>query len=727
MGTLSSTLALFFGSFLLFGIQPMLGRALLPSFGGSAAVWTVCLAAYQVLLLFGYGYAHLLAGRSARTQRRLHIALLGVAVLWTLAFAALRLTLRSRLGDFPVPSLEVLGCVLVFAGLPYVLLSANSTLIQAWLARATHAQGGVVESESERHASRAVYKLYAVSNLGSLLGLLVYPFILEPFVSLNAQWYGFAACLLIYTILLAVVARNTQSPGGEVHGSRFSGCEGEPSDLRPPTSDLPAALTRPWLWFALPALSTFLLNAVTAHLSTDVTPVPMMWVLLLTAFLLSYVIGFSKAGEGGLIVWAIVAVLVLAAAAGVSGMTGGGGFLPNLICGVLTVLLGCTFLHAWLYRVRPHAAQLTHFYLGIAAGGAAGGVCASLVAPVLFSRVWEYPLGLIGLCAACAWLIRTWDHAELKGLNRFLLGVAAVTVLWTVNAALKSSANVVLRQRNFYGCLRVERERRESSLGESVVLASLIHGETLHGLQAQDRFNRRKPTTYFAEGGGGLSFTSHPKYADHTQPMNVGIIGLGAGTLACYGRTNDLYRFIEINPQVIAIASDTNYFSFVADCAARVDLVQADARKQLEKERAAQAPLYDVLVVDAYSGDSVPSHLATREAFQLYVDRLAPDGILAIHISNWNIDLAPLCKAAAADFNLQLSGVISPQTPLATVAHWVFLTHAPLPIGHDGCRRIDWAQVLNVRLPTDERGSLLSLIRFGIVPPSRLELVNLNL
>ena len=239
-------LAMFFGSFLLFGIQPMLGRTLLPPFGGTAAVWTVCLAAYQVLLLVGYGYAHMLAQRSARTQRRLHLGLLALAVVWTFGFAALRLLLKGHIGNSAAPSLEVLFCVILFVGLPYVLLSANSTLIQAWLARtedggqrtevgktkpAGPEQSSVLSPRSSD--SRSVYKLYAVSNFGSLLGLLVYPFLLEPFVPLNVQWYGFAVCLLAYVLLLAFVAKSTAP-------------RPTPSALRPPSSArTPRASPRP--------------------------------------------------------------------------------------------------------------------------------------------------------------------------------------------------------------------------------------------------------------------------------------------------------------------------------------------------------------------------------------------------------------------------------------------------------------------------------------------------
>ncbi len=716
MNALIPILAIFFGSFLLFGIQPMLGRTLLPPFGGSAAVWTVCLAAYQILLLVGYGYAHLIAKRSARVQRVTHLVLLSLAVAWTFCLAALRMSLKSRLGNSAAPSLEVLLCVLLFVGLPYVLLSANSTLIQSWLAKA----GG----------GRAVYKLYAVSNLGSLLGLLVYPFLLEPYVSLNAQWYGFAACLLLYVALLARVARGTQDlrpPTSDLRPPP-SDLRSPTSDLQPPISDLPPPLTRPWLWLALPALSTFLLNAVTVHLSTDVTPVPLMWVGLLTAYLLSFILGFSVVGEKGLVAWAGLAVLTLLAAAYISGRVGGMVFLPNLACGLLLVLVCGTCLHGWLYRIRPESARLTHFYLAIAAGGALGGVSASLLAPVIFDRVWEYPLALLAACAACAWLLRTWNHPELKGLSTFLAVAASLAAVLTVHYSVKGSRLTIARARNFYGCLRVEHEQIKSRFGDAMPMTRLYHGETIHGIQMRDRLLKNRPTSYYGPKGGGLAVTAHPRYAKGA-PLRVGVIGLGTGTMATYGRTNDLYRFFEINPQVLQLATNTHFFSFVADSAACVDVSLGDARKRLEEERTLKCPQYDVLVVDAFSGDSIPYHLSTREAFQLYLDRLAPEGILALHISNWHIDLTPLCKAAAATFGLKITGLIAMPEEFSVASLWVYLTRETTPFAAVGTREMNWAQVRDFRLPCDEKGSLLPLVRFGHTPPKKdldIDLSNLT-
>lgn len=357
-------LTVFLGSFLLFAVQPMMGRMLLPSFGGSAAVWTVCLAAYQILLLVGYGYAHGLARWPLARQRCLHRRLLLLALFWMCGLLAARAWLMPRVGNTSVPLVEVLACVVLGVGLPYVLLAAGSSLLQAWLARTG--------------SGRSVYGLYAISNLGSLLGLFSYPLLVEPRVSLTWQWAGWTVGLAGYAILVFLV------------GHHLDGETVLPSDnplVRPTdrAADFPAALSRNWLWLALPACSSFLLVAVTNHLSLDVEPVPLMWVFLLGAFLLSYTVGFAGWAHRVLPLW----VCLAAAALGVPVWHGikadrGGVFLVEMLCSGGLLFLVCVFLHSWLYRIRPPTDRLTAYYLGIALGGAAGGSAASLLSPVLF-------------------------------------------------------------------------------------------------------------------------------------------------------------------------------------------------------------------------------------------------------------------------------------------------------------------------------------------------------
>ncbi len=697
-------LTVFFGSFLLFLVQPLTGRTLLPVFGGSASVWMVCLAVYQTLLLVGYGYAHLLAGADRKDSHRhtkRHLYLLAGSILWTLGMVCLRPLLKNYFGTSEDPTLEVLFCVLLFVGLPYVLLSANSSLVQSWVSQGAQPQ------------RTDVYRLYAISNFGSFCGLLIYPFLLEPFVPLTWQWLGFALCLAGYVALLAKLAKRL---GGQVAGSdksdlsdRSDGTETTEAIRAFPHSRIPE-----FLWLLLPATSAFLLNAITVYLSIDVTPMPFVWVALLSAFLLSYVIGFSSWTFCCRWLWSLGAVITLIAAAYARGLWGTGSFVPNASAGLALLLIVGSLLHGWLYETRPEASKLTRYYLFISAGGALGGLTSSFLAPVLFTQVWEYPL-ILSLCSGLvAW----------RTVPRYRLPVACLSmILWLVLAHYtqrRTESTTLYRSRNFYGCLAVTQTFYKDG-SRMTPLHFLWYGQTTHGMQLMSQDQQHIPTSYFGPTGGGIAFNAHPKYQQGL-PMKVGIVGLGAGTLATYGRPGDLFRFYEINTQVIDVATNANLFTYLPTSAAAIDLVVGDARRMLERERAnhqlnpKRDPLYDLLVIDAYNGDAVPYHLTTREAFQLYFDRIAPDGMLAVHISNWHIDLLPICKSIASDLGVCAYGSIGYMDSNITIgAIWVFMTRQPnsyhYPNRPQKIRDVNWSEVRNIRTLTDERGSLMTLLR----------------
>jgi hypothetical protein len=695
------TFTVFFGSFLLFLIQPMLGRTLLPVFGGSAAVWTVCLAAYQALLLAGYAYAHGLGRLTPAAQRRVHAGLLGMAVLWAFAFAAARPRIQALFGDSSVPSLEVLFCVLVFSGLPYVTLAAGSTLVQAWLAAAPRASAG--HPLPQQQGGR-VYRLYAVSNLGSFAGLLAYPFVLEPFVSLTAQWWGVAAGLAGYAaVLLHCPMSNNETGCSILDDGRSTLAIGHWT----------------FLWFLLPGVSAFLLNAVVAHLFSDVTPMPLVWVVMLAAFLLSYAVGFSRFASAGRGAWCGLAALSLAGAAWANGMWGTGSFYPNAAAGFAVLFFGGVALHGWLYDARPETARLTRYYLAVAAGGAAGGLLASLAAPVAFDCVAEYPLAL----CACAFLVAWracggWGRARR---SRATLRVAAVSaacaVTWLAlysGLSRHTSSRTLYRDRNFYGTVRVTQTLETFGPYGALPVHYLWCGQTTHGLQVRSPLFKGVGTSYYGQTGGGIAFSSHPK-VQAGMGVKVGVVGLGAGCLACYGRPGDLFRFYEINPLMVKVAADPGLFTFLRDAPMPIDLVPGDARRMLERERAAGDPLYDILVVDAYSGDAVPYHLATVEAFRLYFGRLEEDGILAVHVSNWHIDLLPLCKAVAAALGVHAYGVVGvAESQVTAGAVWVFMTRRPAMYRFPGqarVREVAWEEIRDVPAPGDEKGSLVNLMR----------------
>ncbi len=725
------SLTIFLGSFLIFGVQPMLGRTLLPSFGGTAAVWTTCLATYQVLLLAGYWYAHRVSIEQAKSEKlkvksgTMHIALLALAVVWVAGFAYCRPWLMAYVGNGVYPALDVLLCVLAFAGLPYILLSANSTLVQAWVSQKEDMGRGTRDVGSEEHPmSRVprpmsdVYQLYAVSNAGSLLGLLCYPFLVEPFLSLNMQWYGLACALSAYAVLLGWVAKGSASANTTTADKSEN--VALPSQ---PIRTFAHSRIPEFLWLVLPATSTFLLNAVTAHLSTDVTPIPLLWVVLLAAFLLSYIIGFSKIGEKGVWVWCVVAMGPLVFCAYASGLKGGNGFIFNLIPGILLMLLGCTFLHSWLYSIRPEAERLTRYYLCLAAGGAIGGLLSGIIVPLVFTSVIEYPYALVMVAlfsALYAWMnTRKWFHGV--GIFGLLAALAVIYFIWDGQFSDQEGQTDIRHSRNFYGCLTVSNKEMLDELDLPVLAHRLYHGQTLHGAQYQSSDLRKKPTTYYGATGGGFAILSHPAYTNGT-PLHVGLVGLGIGTMACWGRTNDIYRFFEINPQVIKIASDTNTFTYLSDSKAGVSIALGDARKVI----AAETNRYDILVIDAYSGDAIPFHLATREAFRLYLDRLNPGGILAMHITNWHLDLNPLCKAVAKEWGLQLTGVISEEEGICFGATWVFICNRQLPVNTgEFVHELDWTLVRDIALPTDACGSLINLVRYRHRSPEKPQVAKL--
>lgn len=686
-----SLVIVFIGSFLLFGIQPMLGGTLLPAFGGSAAVWTVCLASYQTLLFVGYLYAHLISGKSFRVQRITHLTLLGIATLWTIGFVFFQPHLRTLIGADSTPALKVIFCVLLIAGLPYVLLASGSTLVQVWVSRSGSVSKG------------GVYKLYAVSNLGSFAGLFAYPLLFEPFISLRMLWLGFAVLMGGYTLLLA---RCGPAAGADPDTNRSAEPVSSPNQKHRV------------LWFFLPAASVFLLNALTAHITLDIMPLPLLWAVLLGLFLLSYVVGFSGMHSKWFRPLPFIAAGFVIFSALMGKRFDNIALLGDFIATLGLCFFGPLFLHHWLYQLRPKTEHLTLYYLGNAGGGAIGGLCASLLAPHFFKTVAEYPIALCLLgIALIAYAIASLPRNKTLGICVLTAAAAcllAVGFVFVWAPKQNTSAPVVYRDRGFFGTLRVHDIQVEIG-GETGFLRSFYHGSTLHGMQATLSFMRRMPTCYFTPDAGGVAVLQHPK-RKQGEPMRVAIAGVGVGVLFSYSREGDFYRGYEISPEVINIATNPALFSFIADSPADTDIVFGDARKALEAERDASEPLYDVIYIDAFTGDNLPRHLSTREAFQLYFDRLAPGGILAVNISNRYMDLRPLIKAIGDAFPSNFFVMTQQENParFRTASEWAFFTRT-VPEGFEFPPDASFPDLTTVRkfkLPTDEKGSFLSLIRW---------------
>ncbi len=625
-----SVLTVFLSAFLLFQVQPLIARYILPWFGGVSSVWSTVQMFFQVLLTAGYAYAHWVA-KSGRRRERYHLLLL--------IFSAIVLCFRGVIWNSPVtppstwkplpnaqPVLEILKLLTLSVGLPYFLLASNSPLLQAWFHR--------------RSPEGTPYFLYAFSNLGSLLGLLAYPLIVEPLLGLRWQGWMWSALYLVYASLVALLAWQT---------SQLPSVSHEESGTGPIPSGWQSAV-----WVGLAATASLFLLATTAQITQEVAVVPFLWVLPLTVYLLSFILTFS--GEK----WyhrSFFSVLMLISTALVLLVLAQRASMPILWqIAIYTLLLFAVSMvcHGELYRLRPAPTHLTRFYLLVSLGGALGGVFVTLIAPHLLSGYWEYPIGL-----SIAWLFLLFANLRSIGKrtrrNRLsLLHSLLVVIGVSISLALSYQFIVtdlgqsLLIERNFYGIIRV---LLTSENGPPRYIMS--HGATVHGFQYLDPPLQMLPTAYYGEqSGGGLAILYHPQRG---KGMRVGVLGLGIGTLATYGQPGDVYRFYEINPQVIELASGKGgYFSYLKQSAAKIELILGDARLSLERElREGKAQNYDVLVLDVFSGDAIPTHLLNREAFELYLAHLGSEGILAAHITNRHLDLIPIVWRLADFFDLE--------------------------------------------------------------------------
>ena len=674
-----SILTIFLGSMLLFGVQPMVGRTLLPFFGGTSAVWIVCLCAFQVLLLGGYFYADRMAG-GRPTFTRIHLALLLVSAVWSYFVADHRALLGGVCNGLH-PTLAVMLFLAAIVGLPYLALSANSSLVQALASR-----GG-----------RDVYRLYSISNIGSFVGLFLYPFVLEPLVSVGGQWRIFAAGLAAYAVLLAFLA----------NGDGVAEAKAEAPDAAKDGDS--ASFGHQLLWIALPALSCAALNALTAHLTLNVIALPLLWCALLALFLLTYIVGFSGMAAKWLKVWDALAFVSAGVMSVSLAMQGEQGFVFQLSGAAGLLFFGGTALHMRLYAIRPNATQLTRYYLFGAIGGAIGGVFTGLVAPLTFKTVAEFPIVVFALLTALV-VLRDWKRMLRAVPSVLAAAVVMALFVWQMGVHNRMMGDTVWLDRGFFGTVRVTTCPARTATEEGI-FNEFFHGTTLHGAEFIAPGHPLKATLYFGKFGGGFAITSHPKYKS-AEPMRVGLVGMGMGVSCAWSRPIDTYRCWEISPEVLNVATNAQFFHFTSASPGTVETVLGDARTALEKERAEGAPKYDVLILDPFSGDSPPYSLCTKEAFQLYLDMLAPGGFLAANISNWHVDFKPLIKAHSIYF--QLHTLVYTQKPGIdnSSSLWALMMRE-IPKGytipkelwvHDLRKTKDWAQ------PTDEKGSLISLL-----------------
>ena len=588
---------IFTSSLLLFLVQPMLAKAILPWFGGAAEVWACALFFFQAALLAGYAYAWWSARHlSPRAQAILHVALLAVSL--ALLPVAPRASWKPAGPENPAG--RILALLAATLGLPYFLLAATSPLLQSWFAR--------------RAKPVFPYRLYALSNLASLAALLLYPIGIEPLLPVSRQLLWWSVAYAGFAVLAGAAAfAGHSAPAPET-----------PASARP-------ALPEFLLWFALAACPSVLWMATANTLSQSVAPIPFLWILPLAIYLLTLILCFDRDGWYRPAIYRVALPAACLAMGWCAGDRGAGMDVQwTILLFAAALFVCCMFCHGELARRKPPPDRLPSFYLTLAGGGAAGGLFVGILAPVLFSGFLELPIG-VTLCVLLA-VGLLFGVRSPRRLVRLSLFAAAGFVAAVQMDALFSQTRE--RVRNFYGALRV------IDKGNVRILAN---GAIHHGAQFLDPSRRRVATTYYGRSSGvGRALAALP-----AGPRRVGAIGLGAGTLAAYARPGDEFRFYEINPAVIALAY--SQFHFLADCAGSVEVVPGDGRLSLERETGRR---FDLLAVDAFSGDAIPMHLLTVQAFRLYLARLQPAGVLALHITNRYLDLAPEVLALAVNAGL---------------------------------------------------------------------------
>jgi len=747
----------------------MIAKYLLPWFGGTAMVWTTCLLFFQTLLLAGYTYAHLIGTRLA--PRRQVLAHLGLIVICLVAMALAAMFSSSAIlpgaGWKPMhvqfPLLRILVVLGVSIGLPYFVLSATAPLLQSWFARI--------------YPASSAYRLYALSNFGSLLALLTYPFAVEPNFALRSQanlWSMVYVAFAIGMLLCAWPLRNQATLVREEVEA------GENTSVGTMT-----------LWIALSACASVLLYGATAQMTQDIAPIPFLWVLPLGLYLLSFIICFDSEQwyrrgifQPMFALTVLASFLVVIYTTTVAHRIGRvvltemkAGLIIEIATASLLMFTGCMVCNGELVRLKPHRRDLTMFYLLVSAGGVIGGVFAVIVAPLIFRGLWEFRLAvwaatilmiialmrdrsswihrdsqwpgiaILALALAFPLLLRVVTYEKTYVLVALLLlaglalmsrwkqrpawlrrpgtaiqlsmmaaaGVLGLTYIVTIGYALHDALSFT---RNFYGVFRIVRDDHPQQHWHAF---RLLNGRITHGMQvfsSDDPQIRYFPAAYYSvDSGIGLLMMNHPKHnqGDHAS-MRVGVVGLGVGTMSAWGRPGDYFRFYEINPAIIGVASNPNgFFTYLHDSSAKVDIVLGDARLSMEQELAeGRSQQFDVLVIDAFNGDSIPTHLLTREAMMLYLAELAPDGVLAIHVSNLFLDLTPVLAEHSRALHLKYGYVDTEEKNAVNwSSDWVLLARDDSVLGlpaissHlqpvDGVRR--------VRPWTDDYSNVFQLLK----------------
>jgi hypothetical protein len=690
-------------AFLLFQVQPLVSKAILPWFGGCAAVWTTCMLFFQVVLFAGYVYAHLLQ-QWLRPRRQVAFHL-GLAVV---AFLLLPIAPSDywKPTDESNPTWQILVLLTATVGLPYFALSATSPLVQAWF--------------SQAHPGRSPYRLYSLSNVGSLAALLSYPFVFEPAFKLETQsllWSGaFVAYAGMCAVLLVGLWRTNKNTAQDdsTNAPRLPSRGDEAAnDAASPDAGRPTWLDR-FRWMALPACASLMLLAATNHICQDVATVPFLWVMPLSLYLLSFIISFEHDRWYVRSFWAPGTVFALTAVvvADYYRHDASLGLMLELVINFTGLFFTCMVCHGEVARLKPHPRYLTEFYLLISAGGALGGTFVAVVAPWLFSSHVEWRIAVVVSLLLALGLVLT----RLLGrrgvvcyvaISPILAAAASYSLVWAFDHAA-----AVDQKRNFFGVVAVRKDyddKAKDDKGECEREMRLVNGRILHGCQFINPAKRHWPTSYYGETSGvGRAIQWFQKRG----PVRVGAVGLGVGTLAAYAKPGDFFRFYEINSIVEDMAR--KHFTFLADCRGKCEVVLGDARLSLEREILSEPQQkYNVLVIDAFSGDAIPTHLLTREAFAIYRQRLAPGGVIAVHVSNRYLRLAPVVRTIAQDCGMQVSRIDASgdEERLQSTSDWVLVSEDKTFLEANPSDPKDWgADDFPAPLWTDQYSNLFQIL-----------------
>jgi predicted O-methyltransferase YrrM len=639
----------FLSAFLLFLVQPLIVKRIVPWFGGGTSVWNGSMLFFQVVLFLGYVYAHWLARAGVRTWKvALHVVLLVAA----LALLPIIPDADWKGGDPAKPLGRILALLAATVGLPYFLLATTAPLVQVWHARL--------------RPTGSPYRLYALSNAGSLLALIGYPVVVEPLFGLQTQAWTWSGGFVVYAVLAAL---------GMLAWWRFSG-RGIPatSSAAPTANSHPSTASPPgaiqWtLWLLLPACASTLLLAVTNYICQDVASVPLLWIAPLALYLISFILTFDS--DFWYRRWVFIPLLGVSSVA-VFFCWASGPFLSLLFqvgAHLLLLFSACMACHGELVRLRPASQYLTAFYLALSGGGALGGVFVNLVAPLVFFDFYELPFAIALTGALIAGVVFLDARFQRLGSLRLPIYASTACLLLFYIAVLigyfeGQIENVLTVRRNFYGVLKV---RDRDPLKPKFHRRELHNGRISHGMQFADGPYRLTAVQYYDEESGvGLAMKAT---ADRPR-RTLGLVGLGVGMVTAYGRETDRILIYEINPNVADLARE--YFTYLESCKSSVEIILGDARVNLEREAPHE---FDVLVLDAFSGDSIPIHLLTEDAGEMMLKHMAPDGILAIHISNIHLDLMPVTRGWAERFALHARYVETDDTAERGIAAstWVML------------------------------------------------------